>query len=505
MRIGWGLGLSIIVVLLVGIGCGGSAAVETAAVTALPNIEMELPAPTTTPTPMRSPTQTPTTDPYNAALADLGMHPCQMVPPDSMPGQLVSLIGGDPVEQSEIAADGSVTGVCTYQKAFVLTVFIPGSEVDLAASYQSTIPENHIEVDRRPPDRLWGRDNDTLYYLDDALWISIQMLQSDQDNLLLDAVDLYNVVITHIPVDPSIPTATPQPTGVPVEYVNPCVLVSVEEAEAIIGPVGFPSDNGIYSPRAGTTLTCFFYSDLNSLIVDLIIYDTANNAQDAYDVLMDNSDDPELVADVGQTTFQTEGPVGEAQLTSLYEQYILRLRLELHDQSADPQSLLQVLIGPALDRLENPPPTPTPLPTAIPYEACELISQEESEAIIGPWTSPPEATGSVGEGDNEVEAIYTRDCIYSGETAWVYLTTMQGNTADHARALYAQLREGTEYEIQTVSGLGDAAYYYQQDEFRGTVVVWNGRFVFSLLMDDFDQEPLQRAVDMATVIVGNLP
>ena len=82
---------------------------------------------------------------------------------------------------------------------------------------------------------------------------------------------------------------------------------------------------------------------------------------------------------------------------------------------------------------------------------------------------------------------------------------MQGNTADHARALYAQLREGTEYEIQTVSGLGDAAYYYQQDEFRGTVVVWNGRFVFSLLMDDFDQEPLQRAVDMATVIVSNLP
>ena len=125
--------------------------------------------------------------------------------------------------------------------------------------------------------------------------------------------------------------------------IDPCALVTKEEAEAIVG-------ESLGDPLVTITelLASCLYStpDFESVNVDVLIYDSEDNAEGGFEVALDINDYPE-VEGIGDRAYDSR-PLGD--ITVLKGKYELSVDVSVEDTDADFETAKDVAAK-AVDRL----------------------------------------------------------------------------------------------------------------------------------------------------------
>jgi len=136
------------------------------------------------------------------------------------------------------------------------------------------------------------------------------------------------------------PEATPEPSA---GELDPCALVTKEEAEAIVG-------ESLGDPLVTITellATCLYSTlDFDSVYVGVLIYDSEDNAEGGFEVALDINDYPE-VEGIGDRAYDSR-PLGD--ITVLKGKYELSVDVSVEDTDADFETAKDVAAK-AVDRL----------------------------------------------------------------------------------------------------------------------------------------------------------
>ena len=134
--------------------------------------------------------------------------------------------------------------------------------------------------------------------------------------------------------------ATPEPSA---GEIDPCALVTKEEAEAIVG-------ESLGDPLVTITellATCLYSTlDFDSVYVGVLIYDSEDNAEGGFEVALDINDYPE-VEGIGDRAYDSR-PLGD--ITVLKGKYELSVDVSVEDTDADFETAKDVAAK-AVDRL----------------------------------------------------------------------------------------------------------------------------------------------------------
>jgi hypothetical protein len=133
-----------------------------------------------------------------------------------------------------------------------------------------------------------------------------------------------------------------------------------------------------------------------------------------------------------------------------------------------------------------------------PVVGCDVLTREQIEGIIGPLNSEPQLNPSIGEGIGNFEG-----CIYDGSAAFVILSYGPRNGIS-AHDYYEQtLEERGEGQVELLSGLGEAAFWFTQDEYSGQLYVLRGDIVLNLLVSGENAREI--AVQIAPLALLRMP
>jgi hypothetical protein len=145
---------------------------------------------------------------------------------------------------------------------------------------------------------------------------------------------------TESPAAEETATAAPQASA---GEIDPCALVTKEEAEAIIG-------ESLDDPLVTITelLASCLYStpDFQSVNVDVLIYDSEDNAEGGFELALDINDYPE-VEGIGERAYDSR-PIGD--ITALEGRYELSVDVSVQGDDTDFETAKDVAAK-AVDRL----------------------------------------------------------------------------------------------------------------------------------------------------------
>ncbi len=151
------------------------------------------------------------------------------------------------------------------------------------------------------------------------------------------------------------------------------------------------------------------------------------------------------------------------------------------------------------------PPTPSEAPTTTPspeptegkteFSPCDALSRSQIEQIIGPLTTDPQPSASVGE-----NVGYFQECTYSSEKYFVYLS-YGPEPGTVPRDYYKEVRRAASSSAEDISGLDQAAFW---DPDAMTLYVLRGDLVLSLLVSG-PNDSRAAAIKIAQIALVRIP
>jgi len=142
-------------------------------------------------------------------------------------------------------------------------------------------------------------------------------------------------------------------------------------------------------------------------------------------------------------------------------------------------------------------PTSIPKETPSKFGGCDVLTRDQIEGVVGPLNSA-QINPSVDEGIG-----YFEGCIYDGSAAFVILNygPIKGITA---HAYYEQtLGQYDASQFETLSELGETAFWLQQDTFSGQLYVLRKNIVLSVLVSG--ETAREMAIQIAQIALRQIP